>query len=114
MNLEEFGSAAQDVPISTEGDNVADFLSHYKKQVKDHSSIFEHAYTQKIVSETQLNWTDYDTPKYLQFSLNVTEHLTQMNSLLAHISVQLLEIMPDGTYQELKENETARIGLIPG
>ena len=56
MNLEEFGSAAQDVPISTEGDNVADFLSHYKKQVKDHSSIFELAYTQKIVSETQLNW----------------------------------------------------------
>ena len=68
----------------------------------------------KIVSETQINWSDFDSSKYLQFSLNETEHLTQMSSLLAHISVQLLEIMPDGTYQELKDNETARIGLIPG
>ncbi len=115
MNLEEFGAAAQDVPIVTGGeDNIDNFLSHYKKQVEDHSSIFEHAYTQRIVTETQINWADYDTAKYLQFSLNETEHLTQMRSLLAHVTVQLLEIMNDGSYKELKENDPARIGLIPG
>ena len=114
MNLEEFGTAAKDVPMSTENESFDDFLSHYKKKIKDHSSIFEHSYVQRILSESQVNWSDFSQGKYLEFSVNETQHLSQMSSLSAHITVQLLEIMPDGSFQELKEDDSARVGLIPG
>ena len=112
MNLEEFGN--EDVALSTEPDSVENFLSHYKKKVTDHSSIFEHSYIQKIVPDTQVNYHDYDCSKYLEFSCNDTQHMSQMSSLSAHITVQLKEIMSDGSYKDLDSGDQARVGLIPG
>ena len=112
MNLEEFGS--NDVAISTEASSVDSFLSHYKKKVTDHASIFEHSYVQKILPDTQVNYQDFETSKYLEFLCNDTQHMSQMSSLSAHITVQLQEIMTDGTYKDLANGDTARIGVIPG
>lgn len=112
MNLEEFNSG--DVAMSTEPDSVENFMNHYKKKVTDHASIFEHSYIQKIVPDTQVNFHDYETSKYLEFSCNETQHMSQMSSLSAHISVQLKEILTDGTYRDLEDGDKARIGVIPG
>ena len=113
MNLEQFSDDLTENSATGEKETLDSFLSNFKSKISEKESHFEHCYTQKIVSDSNVNWNDYSSSKYLEFNLNESEHFSNLNSLTAHVKVELRELV-DNKWISLKTDDSARVGLIPG
>ena len=114
MDYQEFKTTDIANDVEEQG-AVKKFMSHFRQKIIDHSSNFEHSWTQKLISSTNPNWSDFLNSKFLEFKISEeTECLTNLQSLTAHMTVQMKEYK-DGSWVDLPVGENqARIGLIPG
>ena len=113
MDYQEFGT---DIAADVEEQGaVKQFVSNFRQKIIDHSSNYEHSWTQKLISSTNPNWSDFLNSKFLEFKISEeTECLTNLQSLTAHMTMQMKEFK-DGLWVNLPAAEKqARIGLIPG
>ena len=113
MNLEQFSEDLTSDAVTGENESVHSFISNFKSKILEKDTNFEHCYTQKIISDSNINWNDYSTNKYLEFNLNESEHFSNLNSLTAHMKIQLREFKGN-QWNELDASNPPRVGLIPG
>ena len=113
MNLEQFSEDLTNDAVTGQKESVDSFISNFKNKILEKDTNFEHCYTQKINSDSNINWNDHSTNKYLEFNLNESEHFSNLNSLTAHVKIQLREFV-DNQWVEFKAGQEPKVGLIPG
>ena len=80
MDYDEFATDMT-TDMSEEG-TVKRFMSNFQQKVVDHTSNYEHSWTQKLISSTNPNWSDLLNSKYLEFRISEeNECLTNLQSL---------------------------------
>ena len=111
MNLNDLGVAIEENE-TVEDKSILSFSQNFKKKIKSHTSLFENSFTQKISTRSQTNFNDFLPNKYIEFELESSDFLTDLQTLTAHVQCKILEDIGDNKYKPLGSGDL--IGLIPG
>ena len=103
MNINDIAEAIEDGQ-ETEDIGVNNFLSNFKRKAKTHGSLFENSFTERLTTTSQINWTDYDSNKFLEYAVTSNSFLTDMTTITAHAECKIMRD-DNGTHVPLESGE---------